>query len=60
MVAAIFTWLTSAVGKTVAKWASFIAAAVAVYWRVYASGQAAERAKQVTERMDAVRQRENQ
>lgn len=51
-------WLTSSIGKTVAKWASFIGIAVAVYWKIYADDQASERARQVAERMDAVRARE--
>lgn len=54
----MLTWITSSIGKTVAKWASFIGIAVAVYWKIYADGLAAERAKQVAERMDAVRERE--
>jgi hypothetical protein len=54
----MLTWLSSSIGKTVAKWASFVAVAVAVYWKIYADGQAAERAKQVAERMDAARERE--
>lgn len=52
------TWLTSSIGKTVMKWASFAAVAVAVYWKIYADGQASERAKQVAKQMDAVRERE--
>lgn len=51
-------WITSSIGKTVMKWASFAAVAVAVYWKIYADGQAAERAKQVAKQMDAVRERE--
>lgn len=58
MLTAVIAWLTSSIGKTVAKWASFIGIAVAVYWKIYADGQAAERAKQVAEKMDAVRERE--
>lgn len=54
----MLTWLTSSIGKLVAKWASFIGIAFAVYWKIYADGQAAERAKQVAEKMDAVRERE--
>lgn len=58
MLAAIFTWLTSSIGKTAAKWASFVAIAAAFYWKIYANGQAAERAKRFAEKMDAVRERE--
>lgn len=58
MLTAAIAWLTSSIGKTVAKWASFVGIAVAVYWKIYADGQASERAKQVAERMDAVRERE--
>lgn len=54
----MLTWITSSIGKVVAKWAAFVGIAVAVYWKIYADGQAAERAKQVAERMDAVRERE--
>ncbi|MEY9831108.1 hypothetical protein ABIA25_002923 [Sinorhizobium fredii] len=54
----MLAWLASALGKAVAKWATFAAIAVAVYWRIYASGQAAERARQVAEKVDAVRERE--
>lgn len=54
----MLTWLSSSIGQIVAKWTAFVAIAVAVYWKVYADGQAAERAKQVAERMDAVRERE--
>lgn len=54
----MLTWLTSSIGKMVAKWASLIAVAVAVYWKIYADGQASERARQVAERMDAARDRE--
>jgi hypothetical protein len=54
----MLTLLTSSIGKLVAKWAAFIGIAAAVYWKIYADGQAAERAKQVADRMDAVRQRE--
>lgn len=54
----MLTWLTTSIGKLVAKWTAFVAIAVAVYWKIYADGQAAERAKQVAEKMDAVRERE--
>lgn len=54
----MLTWLTSSIGKMVAKWTAFAAIAVGVYWKIYADGQAAERAKQVAQRMDAVRERE--
>ncbi|MBX5111943.1 hypothetical protein HJB51_28860 [Rhizobium lentis] len=58
MLTAALTWFTSSIGKTVTKWTSLVAVAAAVYWKIYANGQAAERAKQVAERMDAVRERE--
>ncbi len=58
MLKVAITWLASSIGKTLSKWASFVAVAVAVYWKIYADGQAAERAKQVAERMDAARERE--
>ena len=54
----MLTWIMSSIGKTVAKWTTFVAIAVAVYWKIYADGQAAERAKQVAEKMGAVRERE--
>jgi hypothetical protein len=54
----MLAWITSSVGKLVAKWTAFVAIAAAVYWKVYTDGQAAERAKQVAEKMDAVRERE--
>lgn len=54
----MLTWLASALGKTVAKWTAFVAISAAVYWKIYAAGGAAERAKQVAERMDAIRERE--
>jgi len=54
----MLTWLTSSIGKLVAKWAAFIGIAVAVYWKICAAGQAAERAKQVADHLDAVRERE--
>ncbi len=54
----MLTWITSSIGKLAAKWAAFVAIAAAVYWKVYADGQAAERAKQVAEKMSAVRERE--
>ncbi len=58
MLTAAITWLSSSIGKAVAKWASFVAIAVAISWRIYAAGGAAERAKQVADRLDAVRDRE--
>lgn len=54
----MLTWITSSIGKVVAKWSAFLAIAVAIYWKIYTDGQAAERAKQVAEKMDAVRERE--
>ena len=54
----MLTWLTSSIGKLVSKWAAFIGVALAVYWKIYADGQAAERAKQVADSLDAVRERE--
>ncbi|MBB4064064.1 hypothetical protein [Gellertiella hungarica] len=54
----LLIWFTSSIGKTVMKWTSFAAVAIAVYWKIYADGQAAERAKQVAKQMDAVRERE--
>lgn len=54
----LLSWLTSSIGKTLMKWASFATVAVAVYWKIYADGQAAERAKQVAKQMDALRERE--
>lgn len=54
----IITWFTSSIGKAVAKWGSFVVVAVAVYWKIYADGQAAERAKQVAEKMASIRERE--
>jgi hypothetical protein len=58
MLISLGTWITSSIGKLVAKWTAFIAVAVAVYWKIYADGQAAERAKQVAEKLDSVRARE--
>ncbi len=58
MLTTLLTWFTSSIGKTLAKWASLAAVAVAVYWRIYASGEAAERAKQVANNMNAQRERE--
>lgn len=54
----MLTWLTSSIGKLLAKWTAFIGIAVAVYWKIYADGQASERARQVAEKMDAVKERE--
>lgn len=54
----MLTWLTSSIGKIVAKWTAFVAIGAAIYWKIYADGQAAERARQVAEKMDAVRERE--
>ncbi len=54
----MLTWIMSSVGKTVAKWTAFVAIALAVYWKIYADGRAVERAKQVAEKMGAVRERE--
>lgn len=54
----MLTWLTSSIGKIVVKWTTFVAIAIAVYWKIYADGQAAEKAKQVAQKMDAVRERE--
>lgn len=54
----MLTWLTTSIGQIVAKWTAFVAIAIAVYWKIYADGQAAERAKQVAEKLDAVRERE--
>ncbi|UFS81575.1 MULTISPECIES: hypothetical protein [Rhizobium] len=58
MLIAVFTWFTTSIGKTVAKLVSFVAVAIAVYWRIYASGEAAERARQVANNMNAQRERE--
>lgn len=54
----MLTWLTSSIGKLVAKWAAFMAIGVAIYWKIYADGRASERARQVAEKMDAARERE--
>ena len=58
MLTTLLTWLTSSIGRTIAKWASFVAVAAAVYWKIYADGQAAERARQVAAQLDAQRERE--
>jgi hypothetical protein len=52
----MLTWLTSSIGKLIAKWTAFTAIAIGVYWKI--DGRAAERAKQVAKQMDAVRDRE--
>lgn len=54
MLTATIAWITSSIGKTVAKWASIVAVAAAVHWRIYATGRAEERANQVAEKLDAV------
>lgn len=54
----MLTWLTSSIGKLIAKWTAFVAIGAAIYWKIYADGQAAERSKQIAEKMDAVRERE--
>jgi len=58
MLVAVFTWFTSSIGKTVAKWASFVAVAAAVYWKIYADGQAVERARRVALDINARKDRE--
>jgi hypothetical protein len=58
MLTAVSTWLTSGIGKTVAKWVSFVGVAAAVYWKIYADGQAAERARQVALDINARKDRE--
>lgn len=58
MLTAAIAWLTSSIGKLMAKWAAYAAIGVAIYWKIYADGRASERAKQVAEKMDAVRERE--
>lgn len=54
----MLTWLTSTIGKLVTKWTAFVAVGIAVYWKIYADGRATEQAKQVADRLDAVRERE--
>lgn len=54
----MLTWLTSSIGKLVAKWTAFVAIGAAIYWKIYADGQASERAKHVADKMDAARDRE--
>jgi hypothetical protein len=55
----VLTWLTTSIGETVAKWASIVAVAVAVYWKIYADGQAAERARQLARDASAAKDRDN-
>ncbi|WP_428427333.1 hypothetical protein [Pararhizobium sp.] len=54
----MLTWLTSTIGQTVAKWTSIVAIAVAVYWKIYADGQAAEKATQLARDAAAAKDRE--
>jgi uncharacterized membrane protein YvbJ len=54
----VLTWFTTSIGKTVAKWASIVAVAVAVYWKIYADGQAAARAAQLAKDAVAAKDRE--
>ncbi|MGN8152756.1 hypothetical protein ACTJK5_10825 [Agrobacterium sp. 22094] len=54
----MLTWLSSSIGKLVAKWAAFAAVAIAVYWNIYADGRADQGAKQVAEQMHAPGERE--
>ncbi|MGE7368394.1 hypothetical protein ACQKKX_04895 [Neorhizobium sp. NPDC001467] len=51
-------WLSSSIGKIMVKWTAFVATGVAIYWKIYAAGKAAERPKQAAEKMDAVRERQ--
>jgi hypothetical protein len=50
-------WLTSSIGKLIAKWTAFAAIAVAVCWKIYVDGCASERAKPVAKKTYAARNR---
>ncbi|MDX1216327.1 hypothetical protein GOL99_12355 [Sinorhizobium medicae] len=58
MLSMFFTWLTSSIGKTAAKWGAIAAAVGVVYWRIRESGRAAERADRAKETLAAAAERE--
>ncbi|WP_427145172.1 hypothetical protein [Rhizobium pisi] len=57
MLTAIVAWLSSTVGKTVAKWGVVVATAAAIYWRIYESGRSAEKAAEAQRDAAAVEKR---
>ncbi|MBY5462045.1 hypothetical protein [Rhizobium leguminosarum] len=58
MLTAVLAWLTSSVGKVVAKWGALGAAIGLAYWRIRESGRAAERADRAKDTLAAAAERE--
>ncbi len=58
MLTSILAWLSSSIGKTVAKWGAIATAIGPTYWRIRESGRAAERADLAKETMQAAENRE--
>lgn len=54
----MLSWLTSSIGKLVAKWGAVLAAVGLAHWRIRESGRAAERAERATETLKAAADRE--
>ena len=59
MLTVVITWLSSTVGKTVAKWGVAVATAAAIYWRIYESGRSAEKAAEAQRDADTVTKRKS-
>lgn len=59
MLTAIVAWLSTTVGKTVAKWGVLMASAAAIYWRIYESGRSAEKAAEAQRDAAAIRKRKS-
>ncbi|NKL63284.1 hypothetical protein [Rhizobium leguminosarum] len=57
MLMAVVTWLSSTVGKTVAKWGVVVATAAAIYWRIYESGRSAEKAAEAQRDAETITRR---
>ncbi len=57
MFSIVLTWLSSSVGKFVAKWSAILAAAGVIYWKIQESGRAKERAKRAQETLKATQKR---
>ncbi|MBY5318198.1 hypothetical protein [Rhizobium leguminosarum] len=59
MLTAVLAWLSSTVGKTVAKWSVVIATGAAIYWRIYESGRLAEKAAEAQPDAETITKRKS-
>ncbi|TBA24710.1 hypothetical protein [Rhizobium ruizarguesonis] len=57
MLTAVLAWLSSSVGKTVAKWSVAVATVAAIYWRIYESGRSAEKAAEAQRDAETITKR---